>query len=625
MPTVRLALALLTLLGGRTILRAQPEEGPKADDIPLVGRPSDLPFSEASGWFEVSVSAQPTTLEAETPLTFTVSVHAIRETHRPPQRIDLRQLPAFAEQFYIEEPSSEEPARPDERTWQIVYRLKPRRTDVREIPSLPFVYFNPYLLTANKGFQVIYTDAIALHVLPHETVQVPVQAPENAFTLATGPGVLELQTAWTPPGIVTSIALLLTPPLVCAVWYICWLRMYPDAARQARQRRSRAARQALSMLHAAQRLNAEECANRAAAIVANYLQQRLDLTVAEPTPREVAILFGQRACSPALTEQAVRFFKACDSARFLPASGSERCNLPDSAIQLILAVEAETGGREPGTRSRERFPALCFLFVPLFVSSSPLQVHSPALSDAELLEHAEGEFQEGVRLRQAADQARPHFRSAADCFEELRRRGVDNALLYRNLGNAYLLADDLPHAILAYRRGLRLAPNDFLLRQSLAEARERVVYPPSGGLGRPPSDARPPWLAYPRAEWLVIATATAYVLAWVCLTRWRMVRRGRLLAAGLITLLLTVLLSAWLMVRIREEQEQNAHPLVVIARDGVLLRRGNGTAFPTRYNMPLPRGVEARRLFERSGWVQMELSGGEVGWLPREAVLVDTP
>jgi hypothetical protein len=342
MHTVRLPLALLMLLGCGSVARAEPEEGPKPDDIPAIGRPSDLPFSEASGWFAVGVSAKPTTLEAETPLAFTVSVRAVRAARRPPQRIDLRQLPAFAEQFYIEDSAGEEPTRPDERTWEFVYRLKPRRTEVREIPSLPFVYFNPYLLTAHKGFQVIYTDPIPLRVLPHESVQVPVQGPESAFTLATGPGVLEHQTTWTPPGRVTSLVMLLAPPLVCAVWYICWRRMYPDAVRAARRRRSRAARQALPLLQAARRLKAEEYAHRIPAIVAAYLQQRLDLTSAEPTPREVAALLAQRGCSPALTQQAVRFFEACDSARFTPLYGAELSDLPDSALQLILAVEAET-------------------------------------------------------------------------------------------------------------------------------------------------------------------------------------------------------------------------------------------------------------------------------------------
>ncbi|HEY7424978.1 MAG TPA: hypothetical protein VH682_12175, partial [Gemmataceae bacterium] len=161
MAAARLALNLLAFLVCAAGLRAA-DEAADPNDIPVVGRPSDLPFSEASGWFEVQTHAEPTTVEAETPLTFTMSVRAVRPTRQPPQRLDLRQLPAFNERFYIEDPS-EEPNRPDEKTWEFVYRLKPRRDSVTEVPGLPFVYFNPYLLTASKGFQVLYTDPIPLH------------------------------------------------------------------------------------------------------------------------------------------------------------------------------------------------------------------------------------------------------------------------------------------------------------------------------------------------------------------------------------------------------------------------------------------------------------------------------
>ena len=48
----------------------------------------------------------------------------------------------------------------------------------------------------------------------------------------------------------------------------------------------------------------------------------------------------------------------------------------------------------------------------------------------------------------------------------------------------------------------------------------------------------------------------------------------------------------------------------------------NGPSYG-RYETPLHAGVEGRRLFVRGDWVQIELAGGEVGWLPREHVLVD--
>jgi hypothetical protein len=262
----------------------------------------------------------------------------------------------------------------------------------------------------------------------------------------------------------------------------------------------------------------------------------------------------------------------------------------------------------------------CFL-IALLPNAGPAA--RPDLSERELLERAESAFGEGERLRQEADKSRPHFREAASDFDELRRRGVHNALLYRNLGHAYLLAGDLPRAILSYQRGLRQAPNDLALRQSLTEARQRVVYPASGSLGRPRDDQRPLWLPIPRAEWLLVGAGVCYVLACTALTRWLMVRRVRLLGVALLSFMLAMGLAAWLLLRVEEERERDEHPLVVIAKDGVLLRRGNGSAFPPRYTQPVNRGVEARRLFERDGWVQIELSGGEIGWVPRDAVLVD--
>jgi hypothetical protein len=628
MSRARLALPLLVLTCGAGV-RADSPELEQPDDIPVVGRPVDLPFSEASGWFEVQARAEPTEVQAEMPLTFTLTVRAMRPVRRPPQRLDLRQLPGFAEQFYIEDPSGEA-ARPDDRTWEFVYRLKPRRTDVREIPSLPFVYFNPYLLTASKGYQVLYTDPIPLHVLPHETVQVPIQGPESLFGLAGRPGVLERQMPWTPPRLATIATLLLVPPLGCVAWYLLWRRLYPDAARLANQRRSRAAHHALHALRAARRLEASAHAERTTAIVAGYLQQRLDLTIAEPTPREVAVLFAQHGFSATLTEQAAGFFESCDRARFQPAAVENRISpseLHDAAAQLILAVESEED-KETRRQGDKETNSSGFFSPCLLVSLSPLLLFSSdlsTLSDRDILERAETEFQEGVHLRQARDQARPHFRNAAGYFDELRQRGVHNPALYRNLGNAYLLADDLPHAILSYHRGLYLAPNDLDLRESLAEARQRVVYPQSGDLGRPQSDDRLPWLPHLHSNWLMFTAVIVYVLGCVGLTRWRMVRRERLLVGGLLALLLASALSGWLMVRAHEQNEREEHPLVVIARDGVLLRRGNGVVFPPRYDTPVNRGVEGRLRFERGGWVQIELSGGEIGWVPRAAVLCDSP
>jgi tetratricopeptide (TPR) repeat protein len=245
------------------------------------------------------------------------------------------------------------------------------------------------------------------------------------------------------------------------------------------------------------------------------------------------------------------------------------------------------------------------------------------LPDAEVAGQAEAAFREGVHLRDDAAQARPYFGRAAAGYEELVRRGRNNPLLYRNLAHAYLLAGDLPRAILTCRRGLRLAPGDGGLRGDLAAIREQVLFSPYSSLGRPPADDRPPWWPRFRAGTLGAFAAGFYVLACLGLTRWLMLRRVGLLLTSGGCLAAAVALGVFAGIEASHEWDAVAHPLVVIAADGVLLRRGDGLSYPPRYDTPVNRGVEARLLFAGGDWLQVELAGGEVGWVPRRLVLVD--
>jgi hypothetical protein len=241
-----------------------------------------------------------------------------------------------------------------------------------------------------------------------------------------------------------------------------------------------------------------------------------------------------------------------------------------------------------------------------------------------LVKQAESAFAEGVRLRDDAARARPYFRRAAECFEDLRQRGVANAVLYRNLGNAWLLAGDLPQAILSYRRGLRLTPGDRDLRAALAEARALVVYPAGSSLGQPRPAGRPPWLPYPSPRWLFFAAVACYALACAVLTRWLMLRNRKHLTIGINLVIAAALLTIGTGVLGHWQGQESARPLVVIADDGLLLRKGDNLQFPPRYPAPVNKGVEARLLFTRGDWVQIELAGGEVGWVPRQFVLIDS-
>jgi hypothetical protein len=243
-------------------------------------------------------------------------------------------------------------------------------------------------------------------------------------------------------------------------------------------------------------------------------------------------------------------------------------------------------------------------------------------SDAQVLEWAEDSFQQGVKDRGTPEESK-FFQQAAYHYEELLGCGIQNAALYRNQGNALLLAGDLPGGILAYRLGLRLNPNDRYLRANLAYAREQVVYSSADSFARPPVSLWPPWVPRLSTRWSFWIFVAFYTLTWLGLARsWtRPTEGGRSLVwLGLAG---SILFAAILMIQAHHLRMDAEHPLVVIAEDKTYLLKGNNALYPRAYETPLNRGVEARLLQARGSWLQIELTSGQIGWAPRQNALLD--
>jgi tetratricopeptide (TPR) repeat protein len=250
------------------------------------------------------------------------------------------------------------------------------------------------------------------------------------------------------------------------------------------------------------------------------------------------------------------------------------------------------------------------------------------LSDAALLARAEGAVEEGLREREDSARARRSFSQAADDYRKLIERGARNGHVYRNLGNALLLTDRLPEAIFAYRRGLELDPNDGELRADLEVARNRVHFPP-GSFGRPPSDDWPPWLPRPSPARLLLLSAGFFALFWLSLTRYRMTLHGILLLLAGLNSIMAVALMIGALVEYSLHQHELERPFMVVVRDGVELRKGNGEHYPPRDGAPtLAAGMEGRLLGQRADragtvWLRIQLASGETGWLQRGDVLTE--
>ncbi len=290
-----------------------------------------------------------------------------------------------------------------------------------------------------------------------------------------------------------------------------------------------------------------------------------------------------------------------------PCQGGENDGPP-------LGKERERYG-PPLTKGGLGGGVFCMLF---FVLAAPARADTAA----DILQQAESAFTLGIQHKAEPDAARKHFKTSAELFHNLYEQGYHSVELCRDWGQAEFLADQLPQAIFAWRLGLREAPADRHLLANLEVARDQVEYPP-GNLGRPTASLWPaslPWLSFPT---LVLATLAAYALLCASATVWLIARRPGLLTLAGMCLVSVALLAGWATAVGIGEQESRRYAFVVLARDHTL-RRGNGSSYPAHDKIPVARaGMEARLLFDKGEWVQIEFAGGHVGWVRRSFVLIE--
>jgi hypothetical protein len=345
--TINQAMSLVAaLLLIPSVAPARPKVRPAVEEPPLVGQP--MSFSGGVGRFKIAARVSATEVRAEDPLLYTLYVSCLGPLGRAPDRPDLRKLPAFKNRFVIQDVPARDlfGARPGEHAWEFNYLLKPRSPEVTEIPPLLFAYYKPGVVPVHKGYWTTATPSIPLKVTPRSRAIVPtaggdpLRAPERFYHITEGVAVLGNDDGLAQPRKWTITLLLLGPPLLALGWYWVWRRRYPNAARLAQIRRSRAALQALHALHAVKDAEPAARARQAAKVVDAYLRDRFALTGSAPTPAEIETHLHDVGLASARAAQVADFFRACDAACFAPAPTSE--NLPGAAGRLILALEGES-------------------------------------------------------------------------------------------------------------------------------------------------------------------------------------------------------------------------------------------------------------------------------------------
>ena len=234
--------------------------------------------------------------------------------------------------------AADPPRDPATKDVRFAYRLAPRNADVTQVPALRFYYFNPAAAPGKTQFPLTTAASVPLTVREApkpERVVTPLDAPEFLFQPATGPDGIG-----TPPFVPCRwawLAAALFGPLAALGWFLAWRRVFPDAARLARLRRSRAARRATDAIRKAGRTPDPPAAVVNA--VLGYLRGRFPLSESATTPSEIAAALREFDVPADAAEQAADVFRACDRARFAP-SGDNGVSLEAAAEALVARLEA---------------------------------------------------------------------------------------------------------------------------------------------------------------------------------------------------------------------------------------------------------------------------------------------
>lgn len=235
-----------------------------------------------------------------------------------------------------------------------------------------------------------------------------------------------------------------------------------------------------------------------------------------------------------------------------------------------------------------------------------------------LLNEANAAFQQANASTDNSVAARQSYDKAILLYEKIiRQGGVQNAGLYYNLANAYLLKDDVGRAILNYRRAERLDDSDLNIKKNLAFARSRRIDRVEVGAQARVLETLFFWHYDLSLRTKLLLVCLAFASLCIALTAMIWLGRG---TAGLTVAVLSGVLVVCLLTSILiETHKRSAMRVGVITAPEIVARQGDGPNYPPSFKDPLHAGLEFEIAEQRPGWIHLRLSDGADAWIPEDA------
>jgi tetratricopeptide (TPR) repeat protein len=258
---------------------------------------------------------------------------------------------------------------------------------------------------------------------------------------------------------------------------------------------------------------------------------------------------------------------------------------------------------------------LVSLCVVVFTTTNRASGQLPREQLYSLLNEANTTFQQANAAADRPETARQLYEKATLLYERVIDQGkVENAQLYYNLANAYLLKEDIGRAILNYRRAAKLDGADVNIQKNLAFARGRRVDTVEVGAEKRVLETLFFWHYDLSLKTKVFLACLCFAALCIGLTLMLWFgRRPVMFAAVLLSGVLLVCFAASSAV---EANHQANTRYGVITAGEVVARQGDGPNYPPSFKDPLHAGTEFQLVEQRPGWLHITLSNGSEAWIP---------
>ncbi|MEZ6125478.1 MAG: BatD family protein [Planctomycetaceae bacterium] len=638
--------------------------------VPETGRPED--YRGAIGRYTMIAQGTPDDVSVGDSITLSLGIVGtgpMELVQAPP----LSELPDLIRDFRVTDQSLAGLVQDNSKLFTTT--IRPRRDDVREIPAIPFSFFDP-----DQGtYETVYSEAIPIIVRPGSNLSLdaivgsqPGRQSTESATQSTSPSLLSWSADFSnshSPDILNSEppTKLLWPLAACVgipagIWLTSMLVL-----------RRRSLLNVASLLKSpAQRcrtniLAAADVAELVPAFV-SYVSERSRHRCEN---RQTAI--GQLRISgfSATANDLEAFLEVCDASEFHSAIHPSLDDAQQTAQQLLTILEQDFSRsnhqqvrpREAGESQRRTsagsvfrslllLTALTSLVTPVVAAPAITENNAPSgiehsvdgnsqtvTSDAEvtlsnsqkqaLLAEAGDLYQKGSETAsQDAAEAAALFAQAANKYQLLVESGIQNSRLYVNLGNAYLQSRQVGRAIANYQRAIRRSGDSSAVRANLTQAESQVVTE-SGGvfmdadegiLGKADQINDQVIRRVGIRSMLFVAAVSS--LALFSLLMWRSFRVTTISRWWAVAPLVLVLVSSASVCRARHSLMQ---PLGLVVVDEFVLRKTDALEAPETSRVSQADGLAVRVLETRPGFVLVRLPNGHQGWASLKDMEVVAP